>query len=193
VIFEELGLEAGLGGSPLREHGVVSGASVSIELEKRPFGVLEAFNEELGRRIEDRTARLAEANSELESFSYCVSHDLRAPLRYIGGFAQMLQRRSGSSLDKVSATLRRSSRRSSTPATSSTISSLSPAWGAGMRQIVMDMNRIVHDARSDLQLEVEGREIARKGCATQSPQGSFYVAACDGEPPLQRREAHAYP
>jgi GAF domain-containing protein len=47
VIFEELGLEAGLGGSPLREHGVVSGASVSIELEKRPFGVLGTF---MGKR-----------------------------------------------------------------------------------------------------------------------------------------------
>ena len=43
MLFEDLGLEAGLGGSPLREHGVVSGASVFIELERRPFSVLGAF------------------------------------------------------------------------------------------------------------------------------------------------------
>jgi signal transduction histidine kinase len=70
-----------------------------LELEvierKTAEAEVRRLNADLERRVQQRTAELVATNEELESFTYSVSHDLRAPLRHVDAYAQMLEEEFG--------------------------------------------------------------------------------------------------
>jgi signal transduction histidine kinase len=74
--------------------------NLEIELEQRRHreDEIRKLNQELGKRA----AELEATNSELEAFAYSVSHDLRAPLRHMVGYSELLQRQASSLLDEKS-------------------------------------------------------------------------------------------
>jgi PAS domain S-box-containing protein len=79
-------------------HSVV-GFRVDITARKRDEEKIRQMNSELERRVLERTSELQFANKEMEAFCYSISHDLRAPLRSIRGYSEIIVQDYASKLD----------------------------------------------------------------------------------------------
>lgn len=82
-------------GQNLHEEGLIYATARDVTEQKEAEEKIRHLN----MMLEERAAQLDASNQELEAFSYSVSHDLRAPLRGIAGFAQALEEHAGTSLD----------------------------------------------------------------------------------------------
>jgi signal transduction histidine kinase len=115
----------------------------------------------LNQQLEQRVAELGALTSELEAFSYSVSHDLRAPVRHVTGFAALLEGSAGASLDPQSRRYLRTITESASRM-GRLIDDLllfSRMGRADMLQTRVDLNALVDKARIEIESQNAGRAI----------------------------------
>ncbi len=112
---------------------------------RRTENLMRRLNADLERQVDERTQQLTEANRELEAFSQSVSHDLRAPLRAINGFGNVLLGECSSQLDERAR---------------SYIDKMLSA-GIRMEQLIADLMRLSHASITELRaLDVDLTKLA---------------------------------
>lgn len=171
-------------GSPLRDaEGEVCGAVVAfrdVTHRVQALQEIRRLNTSLERGVRERTAQLEAANQELESFTYSVSHDLRAPLRQISGFVTILAEDFGAGLAPEA---QRYLGLISTGAQNmgqliTEMLNLSRLERQSLQRTRVSLNSLVEQTVALLRPETEGRQVQWKIAA---------LSACDCDPVLTRQ------
>jgi PAS domain S-box-containing protein len=142
----------------------------------RPAAVLETNNDiterrrreeeirRLNQELTKRSTELEGANKELEAFAYSVSHDLRAPLRHMAGYTELLQKRISSAMDEKShwymQMLLESAKRMGNLIDD--LLAFSRIGRAETQKTIVSLEQLVKEALSELDQETQGRKIAWK-------------------------------
>ena len=132
-----------------------------ISARIRAESEIRRLNVKLEKRVAERTQQLETAVKDLESFSYSVSHDLRAPLRAIDNFSSILQEEHGSRLDEEGHRLLRIVRKNSVTM-GNLIDDILAFARAGRRDLVLsdvDLEAMIRDVLEDLAPAMTGRQV----------------------------------
>ena len=148
--------------SPLEteEGTLVSGAIRDITDRKHREMHIQELNEQLTRRSTDLSA----TNKELEAFAYSISHDLRAPLRHMVGFTELLQKNSSSLLDekgrRYMMMILESAKRMGTLIDD--LLAFSRIGRAETRETTVSLDQLVREVQHEMLSETEGRNVTWK-------------------------------
>ncbi len=145
-------------------HTSVENLKKEIAAREQAENEIKKLNAELEQRVIARTAQLEAVNRELEMFSYSVSHDLRAPLRHMIGFVELLNKRAPESFDEK---IRHYLAVISDSATQMSLLvddllSFSRMGRAEMSAVRVSFDKLIRAALKTLQTEIAGRDIVWK-------------------------------